>query len=69
MNHVSVDPCSTPDAFDALLTDLRMPGMCGDMLIREVRSLRPLLPIILVSGYEGRRRRGGSSAARAPRSQ
>jgi CheY-like chemotaxis protein len=44
---------STPDAFDALLTDLRMPGMPGDVLIGEVRSLRSLLPIILVSGYVG----------------
>jgi CheY-like chemotaxis protein len=44
---------STPDEFDALLTDLRMPGMSGEMLMREVRSLRPLLPIILVSGDAG----------------
>ena len=44
---------STPDAFDALITDLRMPAMSGDMLIREVRGVRPLLPIILVSGYAG----------------
>jgi PAS domain S-box-containing protein len=44
---------STPDEFDALLTDLRMPGICGETLIREIRSLRPLLPIILVSGDAG----------------
>jgi len=45
--------CSTPDEFDVLITDLRMPGMSGDMFIRKVRSLRSLLPIILVSGYVG----------------
>ncbi len=44
---------STPDKFDVLITDSRMPGMSGAMLIREVRRLRPLLPIIQVSGYVG----------------
>ena len=42
-----------PDAFDALITDLRMPGMSGDELIRAIRSCRPLVPVILVSGYVG----------------
>jgi len=42
-----------PDTFDALITDHRMPGMSGDRLIREIRRTRPLLPIILVSGYVG----------------
>jgi len=50
---------ATPDEFDALIADLRMPGMCGDALIRKVRGLRPLLPIILVSG-------NASDAALAP---
>jgi len=45
---------STPDEFDVLITDLRMPGMSGDTLIREVpAACRPLLPVILVSGYVG----------------
>lgn len=39
-----------PDDFVALLTDLRMPGMAGDVLIRAVRIVRPLLPVILISG-------------------
>ena len=42
-----------PDAFDVLVTDHRMPGISGDRLIREIRRLRPLLPVILVSGYVG----------------
>ena len=42
-----------PDTFDALITDHRMPGISGDRLIREIRRIRPLLPIILVSGYVG----------------
>jgi PAS domain S-box-containing protein len=44
---------SNPDDVDVLITDRRMPGMSGDALIREVRQLRPLLPVILVSGYVG----------------
>jgi PAS domain S-box-containing protein len=42
-----------PESFDILVTDLRMPGLSGDDLIREARRLRPLLPVILVSGYVG----------------
>ena len=42
-----------PYDFDVLLTDFRMPGMSGDMLIREARSVRPSLPVILISGYVG----------------
>ncbi len=37
--------------FDALVTDLRMPGMGGDELIRQVRHARPGLPVVVVSGY------------------
>ncbi len=39
-----------PDDFVVLLTDLHMPGMAGDELIRAVRSVRPSLPVILISG-------------------
>jgi signal transduction histidine kinase len=44
---------ASPGAFDVLITDLRMPGMSGDALIREARGVRPLLPVILISGYGG----------------
>ena len=40
-----------PGAFDLLITDLTMPGMTGLELIRQVREVRPDLPIILSSGY------------------
>ena len=40
-----------PSTVDALVTDQRMPGMSGDGLIREIRRVRPLIPIVLVSGY------------------
>jgi CheY-like chemotaxis protein len=44
-----------PGAFAVLITDLQMPGMSGDALIREVRSECPLLPVIVVSGYSTER--------------
>ena len=44
---------ASPDSFAALVTDLQMPGMPGDALVQKVRSMRPLLPVILISGYAG----------------
>ncbi|MEO8464213.1 MAG: ATP-binding protein [Gammaproteobacteria bacterium] len=40
-----------PERIDALVTDERMPGMRGTELARNVRELRPDLPILLVTGY------------------
>lgn len=37
--------------FDLVVTDFRMPGMNGIELIREIRALRPEVPVILISGY------------------
>jgi CheY-like chemotaxis protein len=37
--------------FDAVVTDLSMPGISGPELVREVRRLRPDVPIILLSGF------------------
>ncbi len=34
-----------------MVTDFRMPGMNGIELIRELRALRPEVPVILISGY------------------
>jgi len=36
---------------DLLVTDHLMPGMSGAELAREVRAIRPELPVLLVSGY------------------
>ena len=43
-----------PAAVDAVLTDQTMPGITGDLLAREVRALRPSIPIVLCSGYSER---------------
>jgi CheY-like chemotaxis protein len=39
-----------PTDFDAVVTDLSMPGMSGMELAREFLALRPDLPILMVSG-------------------
>ncbi len=40
-----------PSAFDAVISDLAMPGMSGIMLLDEVLRLRPDITVILTSGY------------------
>jgi PAS domain S-box-containing protein len=42
-----------PEQFDAVVTDESMPGMSGSELIRKMRTLKPTVPILLVSGYLG----------------
>jgi CheY-like chemotaxis protein len=37
--------------YDALLTDVIMPGMSGTQLAAELRSDRPDLPVLFMSGY------------------
>jgi CheY-like chemotaxis protein len=36
---------------DILVTDWLMPGMNGDALAREVRLIRPNLPVLFISGH------------------
>jgi PAS domain S-box-containing protein len=40
-----------PHDFDALVTDLAMPGMNGFELIKSIQGIRPDLPIVMTSGY------------------
>nr|BFE95399.1 hypothetical protein GCM10020185_59350 [Pseudomonas brassicacearum subsp. brassicacearum] len=42
-----------PDAmaFDAVFSDVVMPGISGIALARELRQRRPDLPVVLTSGY------------------
>ena len=55
--HVAVvvhDGCSAlalavEQHFDALLTDLLMPGLSGDIVAERVRRIRPELPILLMT--------------------
>jgi CheY-like chemotaxis protein len=38
-------------AFDAVMTDIRLPGMSGIELARALVKIYPNLPVILASGY------------------
>ncbi len=37
--------------FDAVITDLEMPGLHGLELVRAIRECSPTLPILIVTGY------------------
>ena len=45
---------NNPDNFDLLLTDLTMPKLTGLELSREMKRIKPELPIILFTGYSER---------------
>jgi DNA-binding NtrC family response regulator len=40
-----------PDRFHLLITDYTMPGMNGLELAKEVVRARPMIPVILCTGY------------------
>jgi excisionase family DNA binding protein len=37
--------------FDLVFADLKMPGMDGLMLIRQVKRIKPELPVIVITGF------------------
>ena len=39
-----------PGSVDALVVDMGLPDRNGDVLVREVRSIYPTLPIVIASG-------------------
>jgi CheY-like chemotaxis protein len=42
---------SHPDDFDLIITDMTMPHMTGDELIKEIHQIRPGMPVIICTGY------------------
>lgn len=42
---------ATPHQFDLVITDQTMPHMTGETLVRELRRIRPDIPIILCTGF------------------
>jgi len=43
-----------PDGFDLVITDMTMPIMTGDLLAREMISIRPDIPVIICTGFSER---------------
>ena len=42
---------SKPEQYDLIITDMAMPQMTGDKLIKEILTIRPDMPIILCTGF------------------
>jgi CheY-like chemotaxis protein len=40
-----------PDTWDIIVTDRSMPRLSGEQLAREIRELRPDIPIIMATGF------------------
>lgn len=40
-----------PDGFDLVITDLTMPDLSGEVLIKELLKIRPDIPVILCTGF------------------
>ena len=43
---------ANPGEYDAVITDMTMPAMSGARLARELRAVRPGMPVAIASGYE-----------------
>lgn len=60
MRDLMVDTCDSASAaldriasidYDAIVTDIKMPGMDGLALLTEIRALRPQTPALLITGH------------------
>jgi two-component system cell cycle sensor histidine kinase/response regulator CckA len=45
------DFMQTPEIFDVVITDQIMPAMSGVRLTRKIRSIRPDIPVLLITGF------------------
>jgi len=39
------------NSYDIVLTDVRMPDISGKIVLREVKRIKPTLPVIIISGF------------------
>jgi two-component system phosphate regulon sensor histidine kinase PhoR len=60
MESVQIDTCESAPAalekigetdYDAIVTDIKMPGMDGLALLKEIKRLRPSTPTLLITGH------------------
>jgi len=42
---------SQPAQIDLLIADLEMPGLAGEEMVRQIRTTRPDLPVLYVTGH------------------
>ena len=54
---------STLEEFDLVLTDLMMLGMMGDEIAERISSIRPDIPIVVMTGTPDNLPRGKAKAA------
>ena len=62
----ALDCVAAPGApFDCVVSDVNMPGMDGLTLLREIKTRRPNLPVMMVTAYgnDDRRRRASEWGA------
>jgi len=45
---------ANPESFDLVITDMAMPKMTGDQFVEQLLSIRPDIPIILLTGFSER---------------
>ncbi len=45
---------TNPDAFDLVISDMTMPDMTGDQLAQKIMEIKPILPIIICTGFSER---------------
>ncbi|MCF8045447.1 MAG: transporter substrate-binding domain-containing protein [Desulfarculaceae bacterium] len=45
---------TSPEKFDIVVTDMTMPEMTGDKIAREIKQIRPAIPVLLCTGYNER---------------
>ena len=53
---------ANPQKYDLIISDMNMPKMTGDELAREIKGIRPDIPIILCSGFSDRMRTPATAA-------
>jgi PAS domain S-box-containing protein len=54
---------AAPHDFDIVVSDLTMPGLTGEVLAREMRRLRPDIPVVILTGAsDGMRQEGDATA-------
>src|SRR5262249_49235393 len=47
---LALDAIEKGEPFDVAITDLNMPGIAGDELLRRLKERSPLTPVIVVTG-------------------